>query len=333
MNNMRLPTLDFSEPKTIQKLMELKRTHGELGLLFAGGTDIIPGLKRRNISTRLLINIKKIPEFRQISFDQEEGLKLGPAVTLRELTDNPMILTHYPILAKSASLVGFNHLRNMGTIGGNLCLDNKCTYFNQSAFWWKSRPDCFKRGGQRCYVAKGGKGCFALSAADTVSPLIALDTELLIQSPDGKRRLPLISFFTGDGRQPHHIAGDEVLTSIIVPPPSQGWREGFLKKSFRGSVDFSVATLSVRLRGPNTALEDVRLVLNSVSTKPVRAYRAEEYLREKGLDRETIRKALDLLLEEVRPLSSVWASPRLRRAMIAAMFNDMMDMFIAGQSS
>jgi 4-hydroxybenzoyl-CoA reductase subunit beta len=114
---------------------------------------------------------KRIPEAEPNSFSKEKGLHIGCAVTLLSIIEHPVVTEKYPLLAQAAGAVGFNQLRNMATLGGNVCLDNKCSYFNQSAFWWKSRPDCFKRGGDRCYVVKGGKECFSLSAADTVSAL------------------------------------------------------------------------------------------------------------------------------------------------------------------
>jgi 4-hydroxybenzoyl-CoA reductase subunit beta len=315
----------FSEPQTIDELVALKMEYGETGLILAGGTDLIPLLKRRNHPSRHLINIKRIPEFRDISYDKEKGIRIGPAVTLREMIDDPLISGSYPLLTKAALSVGFNHLRNMGTLGGNICLDTKCTYYNQSAFWWKSRSDCFKRGGETCYVVRGGKGCFAFSAADTVSALIALEAELIIRGPEQERRTPLEAFFTGDGRRPLKLEGDEVITAVLIPPPAQGWREGFSKKSPRGSVDFSIATLSIRLKNNGRGFEDVRIALNGVSTRPIRANEAERYLIGKGLNDETIKEALRLLIKGATPLSLIGASAFVRRNMIGVMFADLIE--------
>jgi 4-hydroxybenzoyl-CoA reductase subunit beta len=313
--------------------MALKRAHGgESSVILAGGTDLIPLLKRRNQPARHIINIKGIPQLRDISFDKEKGLRIGPAVTLREVIDHSLISDSYPLLTTAARAVGYNHLRNMGTLGGNICLDSKCTYFNQSAFWWKSRPDCFKRGGDTCYVIKGGKGCFALSAADTVSALIALDSELIIQGPDKERRILVEAFFTGDGRRPHEISDTEVVTAVLIPPSTEGWREGFMKKSARGSVDFSTATLSLRLRNSGKGPEDVRIALNGVSTKPIRANEAEHYLKGKDLNNETTKEAAGLILKEATPLSLIGASAMLRRAVIEAMFFDLSEI-ITGQTA
>lgn len=326
---MRLPRLTYSEPKTIDGLIETKRTFREKGAIMAGGTDLIPMLKRRTIPVRHLINIKRIPGLNQITFDPEKGLQIGAAVSLRNIIEQPLISDSYPLLAKAALSVAFNQVRNMATLGGNICLDNKCTYYNQSAFWWQSRPGCFKRGGNTCYVVKGGRKCRALSAGDTVSALIALDAKLVIVGPQGERRMPVEAFYTGDGQKPHRLDGGEVVTTIQIPPPARGWREGFSKKSHRGSIDFSIATLSIRLRNDGKGLEDARIVLNGVSSKPIRAEKAERYLIGKDVNHETVREALRLLLKEAAPLSLIGASAFVRRKMIEVMFADLIEM-IAG---
>ena len=326
MNNMRLPKLDYWEPRTTGELLELLEELGEECTILAGGTDVVPMLKRRNISAGCLVNIKKIPQLNEISYDEENGVRIGPAITLREIINDPVISKSYPLLAKAAHSVGFNQLRNMGTLGGNICLDNKCAYFNQSAFWWKSRRDCFKRGGDACYVVKAGKGCHALSAADTVPALISLDAGLLIQGKGQERRIPVEEFYSGDGKHPHLLDGDEIVTSILIPPPGKGWREGFLKKSPRGSVDFAIASLSLRLKIKGDGLDDVKIALNSVSSKPVRARKTESYLKGKTISHLTLREAVRLLLKESTPLSMVGASALVRGNTIEAMFLDLIDM-------
>jgi 4-hydroxybenzoyl-CoA reductase subunit beta len=321
MNSMRLPKLTYHEPKTLKELLTIKGELQASCVVLAGGTDLIPMLKRRNALSAHLVNVKRISEFTGLAFDRE-GLHIGPAVTLRDLIEHPRVSTEYGLLSQAAESVGFNQLRNMATIGGNVCLDTKCTYFNQSAFWWKSRAACFKRGGDTCYVVKGGKGCHALSAADTVSALVALEAELVIQGPSHERRILAQDFFTGDGRKPHDLRAEEVVTGLRVPPAEEGWREGFMKKSARGSVDFSLASLSVRLRMNGKRVMDARIALNGVSSKPVRAKAAETYLAGKDVNPETVTSTAAILLKEIQPLSLVGCSPFLRRNLIRAMFED-----------
>jgi 4-hydroxybenzoyl-CoA reductase subunit beta len=323
MNNMRLPKFSYHEPTSLGELLSIKQELKEECALLAGGTDLLPMLKRRNRIAAHVLNIKRIPELNTISFSEERGFHIGCAVTLRDVIDHPVVSEKYPLLAQAAGAVGFNQLRNMATLGGNVCLDNKCSYFNQSAFWWKSRPDCFKRGGDRCYVVKGGKECFSLSAADTVSALMVLDADLLIRGPGNERRIPVKDFYTGNGRKPHDLREEELVAAILIPPNGRGWKQGFLKKSARGSVDFSIASLSVRLKMNGPVVEDARIALNGVSTKPVRPIEAENYLKGKKIQYETVGHATETALKEIKPLSLIGCSAFLRRHVIRAMFEDL----------
>ena len=325
MNKNRLPRLRYEEPKTAEEASRIKRDFGEEAIILAGGTDVIPLLKRRNIPARIVINIKRIPELHRITYDQVKGLKVGATVTLREVAEHPVTAGAYPSLVEAALSVAYNQIRNMGTLVGNICVDNKCSYFNQTAFWWQSRTDCFKRGGDRCYVVKGGKQCHALSVGDTVSALMVLDASVSIFGPERERHVPLKDFYTGDGRRPHRLASDEFVTGVMIPVPAHGWREGFVKKSHRGSVDFAIASLSLRLKGNGEGVEDVRIAMNGVSSEPIRPAGVERYLIGKRLDREVIAEALRLILKEARPISPIGASTLLRRKMIEAMFVDLIE--------
>ena len=324
MNSMRLPKFSYHEPTNLGELLTIKQELKENCALLAGGTDLIPMLKRRNRIAPHVLNIKSIPELSQISFSKEKGLHIGCAVTLRDIIEHRVVTEKYPLLGQAAGAVGFNQVRNMATLGGNVCLDNKCSYFNQSSFWWKSRPDCFKRGGDRCYVVKGGKECFSLSAADTVSALMVLGAELLLQGPENQRRVFVADFYTGDGRKPHVLREDELVSAVLIPPDGRAWKDGFLKKSARGSVDFSIASLSVRLKMNGPIVEDARIALNGVSTKPVRPAEVENALKGKRIDEATVKQAAETALKEIKPLSLIGCSAFLRRNVIRAMFEDLM---------
>ena len=326
MNNMRLPKLTYWEPKTLDELIGMKAAHREKACLLAGGTDLIPMLKRRNIPVRELINIKKIPELNELSYEEHKGLRIGAAVTLRTLIDSPVISSHYPMLAKACRVVAFNQLRSMGTVGGNICLDTKCSYYNQSDFWWKSRPNCYKRGGDTCYVVRGGKQCFALSASDTVPALTTLEADLLIVGSGGTRHLPLQNFYTGDSKDPLHLKKDELVSTILIPPPGKEWHDGFSKKSQRGAIDFPIATLSLRFRGgKNGPVQAARIALNGVSVRPIRAVETETYLTGKEITETTKAEALHRLLKEASPVSTIGCTVLLRRRMIEVMFMDLID--------
>ena len=322
---MRLPPFVYHQPGNLEELLRIRQELGEGCAVLAGGTDLIPMLKRRNTSAGHLVSVKRVSGFSAIACEEKGGTRIGPAVTLREIADHPGIRQSYPLLARAAESVGFNQLRNMATLVGNICLDSKCTFFNQSAFWWKARPDCFKRGGETCHVVKGGRGCYALSAADTVSALMALDAELVVQGGGPERRVSLETFYTGDGTRPHSLAAGEVVTGVLIPPSSRAWREGFLKESFRGSVDFPIASLSLRLKMADDGVEDIRIALNGVSTRPVRARGAEASLKGRQVNEETIHDALERIVREASPISLIGTTASYRKAVIRAMFLDLMN--------
>jgi 4-hydroxybenzoyl-CoA reductase subunit beta len=328
MNSNRLPRLTYFEPKTIDEARELKKEFGKDAAILAGGTDILPLLKRRNLDSRYVINIKSIPELGEISSAENGGLKIGASITLRDITDSLLVSESYPLLVKAASAVAYNQIRNMATLVGNLCVDNKCPYFNQFKFWWQSRPDCFRRDGNRCYVVKGGKQCVALSVGDTVPALIALEAEILIAGPDGQRKLPIEKFYTGDGQKPNCLDEQELVTAVQFQPSSADWRDGYLKKSVRGSVDFSIASLAIRLKTNGKRMEDIRIALNGVTSKPIRAKMAESYLLAKSVNDKTVAEAVKLALKESTPLSSITVPVSVRKSMIGAMFEDLFEEII-----
>ena len=324
MNTNRLPKLTCFEPKTIQEAVEAKKEFGKDAIIMAGGTDVLPLLKRRNIGARTVINLKTIPELSHIESNDNGKIKIGPTVTLRDIIDSELIVGAFPLLVEAAASVAYNQIRNMATLIGNLCVDNKCTYYNQSKFWWQTRADCFKRGGNQCYAVKGGEQCFALAVGDTVPALIALDAELSIIGTNGVRQIPVANFYTGDGRKPYQLDDDELVSAIELSASSDGWVNGFLKKSVRGTVDFALAAMAMRLRPKGRKIEDIRIVLNGVSVKPIQAKMAQRYLAGKDVNNDTIDAAVKLILKESVPLSSIGTPVAVRRKMIAAMFEDLL---------
>jgi 4-hydroxybenzoyl-CoA reductase subunit beta len=324
MNSNRLPKLTCLEPKTIEEAVEIKKELGKDAVILAGGTDVLPLLKRRNIGARTLVNLKTIPELSQIESNANGKIKIGATATLRDIIDSELIVDSFPLLTEAASSVAYNQIRNMATLIGNLCLDNKCTYYNQTKFWWQTRADCFKRGGIQCYAVKGGEQCFALAVGDTVPALIALDAELSIIGPNGVRPIPVTKFYTENGRKPYHLGDDELVRAIELSPSSDGWRNGFQKKSVRGAVDFALAAMAMRLRPNGRKIEDIRIVLNGVSVKPIEAKMARSYLIGKDINKDTIDATVKLILKESVPLSSIGTTVAVRRKMITAMFEDLL---------
>ncbi len=254
-------------------------------MLLAGGTDLLPNMKRRQQTPATLIGLRgdhlSSPQIRN-----GDGLTVGAGVTLSTLIADPRIRQSYAGLWQAAAQVATPHLRNMGTVGGNLCLDTRCTYYDQNYEWRKSIDFCMKKDGQTCWVATSSPKCLAVSSTDTAPMLQALGASVTLVSSAGVRVLPVADFFANDGMQYLTKRPDEILTSIALPP-SDGWRSSYWKLRRRGAFDFPVASAAVAARLDGRRVVDLRIVLGAVSSRPLSADRAAALLQSEDSDRRT----------------------------------------------
>lgn len=313
---MRVPKFELLQPGSLTKACDLAKAAGPEGQLLAGGTDLLPLMKLRGIVPRQVINLKSIDELYQVEAEHD-GLSIGSLVELDVLEDNPAVTADYPMLAAAVGEVASYQLRNMGTIGGNVCLDSKCWYYNQSHQWWKARDLCFKRGGNCCYVVKGGDRCYAISCADTVPALIAMEAQLKVSNSNSERWIAVEDFFTGEGRSVNLLQPGDILTEIRVPaqPDDSGW--SYIKLSPRGALDYALVDVAVRLRlSADGTCNEARIALNAVAPQPLRAASAEQVLIGQPLSAEVIQLAAEKAAADAKPLSSIRASVYYRRRII-----------------
>ena len=312
---MRLPRFEYLEPNNINEALRILSENKREARILAGGTDIMPMMKQKSIKPKYVMNIKKIPDMSYIDYRKGNGLRVGALTTLRDIIESDIIKDKYPMLRDASDRVASNQIRNMGTIGGNICLDNKCWYYNQSNFWWKSREDCFKRGGNQCYVVKGGKSCWAVSMADTVPALIALDAKIKLISSSGEREMKLEDFYTGEGRSVNKLKEDEILKEVTIPDADG--KCIFKKLATRGAIDFAIVNSGVSMKMDDGRCGDIRIVINAVSPLPVRLKDTEEFLKGKVLDDTVIEEASDKASKEVKYVTDIFGnSTWYRRRMI-----------------
>ena len=317
---MRVPKFEYHEPRTIEEACGLLAQHDGQARLLAGGTDLLVLMKMRVLTPAHLINLKCIPDLATLSFSPQEGLTVGPLATLRSLADSSLLKEQYPALAQAAGAVASPNIRSTATLGGNLCLDAKCWYYNQAPLFQEGRTPCFKRGGDQCYVVKGGKFCYALVASDTVSALLALDARATVVSRNGTRTLPVADFFTGRGETVNVLSPQEIVTAIQIPPLPAGTRSVFLKQAFRRSIDFGITNTAVVLtKGANGTCQQARIALTAVSNAPVQAVKAAEMLAGKTIDEPLATAVGKAAAGEVRPVSAIWTSVYHRRAVIGTL--------------
>ena len=234
----------------------------------------------------------------------DSGVRLGACVTLAEIAGDARFRNGLTALAQAASFVATPQIRNMATIGGNLCLDTRCNYYDQSYEWRKSIDFCLKKDGATCWVAPGSPKCLAISSTDTAPALIALGARVRLVSRAGEREVPLAELYNNDGldylrRKPNEILAEVLLDSL------HGWKSTYWKLRRRGSFDFPVLSVAAAARfSASGAVEDARIVVGSVASRPLLANEAAKFLVGRTLDPEVIAEAASLAARIAKPLDN-----------------------------
>ncbi len=316
---MRLPEFRYHAPRSIEDAAARLAENPAETMILAGGTDVLPNMKRRQQTPATLIGLRQISELASISAREE--LEIGAGVTLSSLLAHPRVRESYQGLWQAAAQVATPHLRNMGTIGGNLCLDTRCTYYDQTYEWRKSIDFCMKKDGKTCWVATSSPKCLAVSSTDTAPMLQALGASVTLLSVGGQRVLPLADFFANDGMHYLTKREDEILTSIAVPLAS-GWRSSYWKLRRRGAFDFPVAAAAVaaKLEGPRVV--EARIVLGAVASRPLEADRAAALLIGEVLTDDLIAAAAAAASDVAKPMDNTDFELVWRKKMVRSLVAD-----------
>jgi 4-hydroxybenzoyl-CoA reductase subunit beta len=313
---MRLPKFEYFEAKTIQEACHTLKELGEKARLMGGGTDLLVSMKQRIITPTVVIGLKKIPEMDAILYDSEKGLRIGATTTLHKIERSSLVQRNCPMLIQAAGQVASPALRRMGTIGGNLCLDSRCLYYNQSHFWRKSLPVCFKQGGESCNAVRGGNRCYAVYSGDLAPALIAMEAKIRLLDGDQERVIPVEDLFSGDGKSPLTIGPHQILTDVIIPPTHQGDGK-FLKYRLRESIDFPLVNVAVLVKkAQNGGCKSGRIVVGGIDSAPLRMKQAEEILRGGRLEEDVLDRVTQAVLKQSHPVNNTGGSPALRRKMV-----------------
>ena len=319
---MRLPKFEYFEAKTIQEACHALKESGEKARLMGGGTDLLVSMKQRITTPAVVIGLKMIPGMDTILYDSEKGLRIGALATLDEIERSSLVQTNSPMLIQAAGRVASPALRRMGTLGGNLCLDSRCLYYNQSHFWRKSLDICLKRGGGSCHVVRGGKRCYAVYSGDLAPALIAMEAKVRLLDENQERVIPVEDLFSGDGKSPLTIGPHQILTEVIIPPTHQGDGK-FLKYRLRDSIDFPLVNVAVFVKkAKNGGSESGRIVVGGIDSAPLRMKQAEEILKVGRLEEGLINRVTESVLKQVHPVDNTGGSPTLRRRMVPVLVRD-----------
>jgi 4-hydroxybenzoyl-CoA reductase subunit beta len=298
---MRLPRFEYQAPRSLAAAAELLAARPATTMILAGGTDLLPNMKRRQQTPEVLVSLRQIAELREVR--NGTGLSLGSALTLSELVRMPTLQRDYAGLWQAAAQIATPHLRAMGTLGGNLCLDTRCNYYDQTYEWRKSIDFCMKKDGRICWVATSSPTCLAVSSTDTAPALISLGAAVRLVSASGERTVNVADLYNNDGihyltRQP-----DEILADIRLPAPS-GWRSTYWKLRRRGSFDFPVLSVAAAAAFDGDTVKKARIVLGAVASRPIVANPSALALRGRRLTDDVIAEAADSAYQVAKPMDN-----------------------------
>jgi 4-hydroxybenzoyl-CoA reductase subunit beta len=300
---MRLPLFEFCAPRTIEEAARILDGEGSKTVPIAGGTDLLPNMKRRQQVPRTLMSLRYIEDLRRIQL-VHSAARLGACVTLADIAADTRFRNGLTALAQAASLVATPQIRNMATLGGNLCLDTRCNYYDQNYEWRKAINFCLKKDGDTCWVAPGSPKCVAVSSTDTAPALIALGARVRLVSRSEEREVLLADLYNNDGLDYIKRKPNEILAEVLLDS-THGWKSTYWKLRRRGSFDFSVLSVAAAARiSGGGVVEDARIVIGSAASRPLVAAEAAKSLVSRALNPDSIAEAAALAARIAKPLDN-----------------------------
>jgi 4-hydroxybenzoyl-CoA reductase subunit beta len=318
-----LPEFRIVTPKTLAEAIAARADNPQ-ALPLGGGTDLVVNIRRGIVAPHVLIDMNRVQELHTLRAD-DKSIELGASVTLSEIAAQPAINQHYPVVAQAAAHIAGPTHRNMGTVGGNLCLDTRCIFYNQSEWWRDANNHCLKTTGTICHVAPKSRGvCFATFSGDLAPALLTLGAEIDIVGPSGKRTIPLESLYIGFARQDMPVTetqGDgkyylslrpgELVTAVRAKN-TPGLRSAYDKIRIRRSIEYPVAGVAVALRKDEGKLADLRIAFTGTNPRPVLLAGTAE-LCGGGLDERVVKGVDALVRDQIMPMKTTFTPGHYRR--------------------
>lgn len=317
MENM--PEFTLHRPETAAEAVRLK-TSDATSRYLAGGTDMIVNVRRGIEAPETMIDLTAIAAITEISEipGGDGGLRIGAGVKLSDLAAHADLRRDYPAIAQAAASVAGPTHRQYGTIGGNLCLDTRCLFYNQSQWWRESNNFCLKYKGDVCHVAPGGKRCFAAFSGDVAPAMLVHGAEVDLEGPNGARTIPLIDLYRDDGMDHLTLDADELLVSIRLPKPAAGSVSAYEKSRIRGSIDFPLAGCAVRVTMDGGKLADIAIALTAVNPSPHIVTGLDDFVG-KPLDDDALDKIREMVRSQAKPMLTTTVRPWYRRRVVGAL--------------
>ena len=317
---MHLPQFEYIRAKNLADGLAVLAEYGADAKVMSGGSDLLINMKYRLDTPKVLVSMNGVSELKTVEETADGGLRIGAGCQLTDLLANPAISERFPVLRDAMSAVGSRHIRNIATLGGNLCLETRCWYTNQSENWRMTREGCFKTDLEACHVIKTANRCHAINSSDTAPALMVLDASVVLASHAGQREVALIDFYRDDGVDHTVVKPDELLTAVLIPGSDR--RSIFAKLAQRVGLDFAVGTFAASIRGSNDAPDSVCLVLNSVSAAPKALAESEKILIESGLTDEAIEAAAIAARKALGELTNMFTPSGFKRRLVKTLIRN-----------
>jgi len=309
-----MPDFTVLRPTTISDAVRAHKDNPDARYL-AGGTDLLVNVRRGIAEMPVMIDLANIEDMQGITELDGGGLRIGAAVTLSELAADRRIQERYAAISDAAREVAAPSHREVATLGGNLCLDTRCVFYNQSEWWRNANDYCLKYKGDTCHVAPSGKTCFAAFSGDVPPAVLIHDGAVEISGPEGPRIMPLGDIYEDDGMAHLRLAKGEILVAVTLPAASGG-RSGYAKVRVRDAIDFPLVGVAISLTRDARTLTGMKVALTGTNARPLLLDGTEEFIGKEFTD-ETLERLLDLIPKQIQPMTSTFTPPGYRRKVTA----------------
>jgi 4-hydroxybenzoyl-CoA reductase subunit beta len=322
-----MPSFTLHRPTAVDEAVRLRAATAG-ALYVAGGTDMIVNVRRGIEQPPALIDLTAIVEMKTIRAESD-ALVIGAGVTLEELAGHETVRRDFPAVAQAAEAVAGPTHQRYGTVGGNLCLDTRCLYYNQSEWWRKSNAYCLKERGEVCHVAPGGKRCFAAFSGDVAPAMIVSGAQADLAGPEGRRRVPLPEIYNDDGMKHLALKPGELLVAVRLPKSAAGVPSAYEKARIRGSIDFPLAGCAVALKQAGGKVAELRIALTGVNPRPQAVTGLDRYVG-KALDDAALDEIRETVRTQAKPMRTTTTKPYYRRRVVGAIARRMLTRLAQG---
>jgi len=313
---MKLPEFELIQPHSVKEACSILGEHDAKAAVLAGGTALMVLLRYRLSKPAVVIDLKGLSELGSVGRNERGWLSVGSMVTLESLEGSPLVLKECAVLAQAAQLVAVPPIRRKATIGGNLSLDTRCIYHNQSEFWRRGLKDCYKRGGNLCNAIEKGRHCQAVYQGDLGPVLMALGAEARIASASGEKVIPVSEFFTGKGENPNVLRPGEILVEVLIPPSGPGVAGAYEKLRVREGMDYPLAGAAVVVKTDRDGrIEQVKMVLGGLGSSPTEVVKAAGLLEGRKFEDIGLPDLSRAVLEKAHPVGNSAMEAAYRRKM------------------